>query len=81
MKFQKINYKYNLINNVRLLISALLHMTKPCGTAHRDIFFRNLMKENRNQIPFTILRLIWNQTDVRLVPNQSENGESNLIFV
>ena len=30
---------------------------------------------------FSILRLIWNQTDVRLVPNQSENGKYNLISV
>ena len=43
--------------------------------------FRNLIKSNRNQIVFTIFRLIWNQTDVRLVPNQSANGKYNLISV
>ena len=26
-------------------------------------------------------RLIWNQTDVRLIPNQSENGVYNLVYV
>ena len=30
---------------------------------------------------FTIFRLIWNQTDIRLVPKQSENGNYNLISV
>ena len=40
---------------------------------------RNLIKSNRNQIVFTICRLIWNQTGVRLVPNQSKNGKYNLI--
>ena len=45
---------------------------------HREIF-RNLIKSNRNQIVFTIFRLIWNQTDVLLVPDQSENGEYNLL--
>ena len=47
---------------------------------HTEKYFRNLIKSTRNQIVFTILRLIWNQTDVRLVLNQSENGEYNLIL-
>ena len=34
---------------------------------------RNLIKSNRNQNAFSIFRLICNQTDVRLVPNQSKN--------
>ena len=42
-------------------------------------YFQNLIKATRNQIVFTTFRLIWNQTDVRLVPNQSENGKYNLI--
>ena len=43
-------------------------------------FFRNLVKSTRNQIAFTIFRLICIQTDiVRLDPNQSENGKCNLI--
>ena len=32
-----------------------------------------------NQIVFTTFWLIWNWTDVRLVPNQSKNGKYNLI--
>ena len=40
---------------------------------------RNLIKSTRNQIVFTILRLIWHQMDVRLVPNQSKNFKYNLI--
>ena len=43
--------------------------------------FRNLMKSNWNQILVTIFLLIWNQTDVRLIPNQSENSNYNLISV
>ena len=41
--------------------------------------FWNIIKLARNQIVFTILRLIWIQTDFRLDPNQSENGKYNLI--
>ena len=48
---------------------------------HTDKSFRNLIKSNQNQIVCTIFRLIWNQTDVRLVPNQLENGTYNLITV
>ena len=42
---------------------------------------RNLIKSTRNQIVFTMYRLIWNQTNVRLNPNQSEKGKYNLISV
>ena len=48
---------------------------------YRQKCFRNLIKSNRNQIVFTIFRLIWNETGVRLVPNQSENGKYNFISV
>ena len=48
---------------------------------HTETFFRNLIKPNRNHIVITIFRLIWNQTDVRLVPNQSQDGKYNLISV
>ena len=41
--------------------------------------FRNIDKSNRNQIVFTIIQSIWNQMDIRLVPNQSENGKYNQI--
>ena len=34
---------------------------------HTDKSFRNLIESNRNQILFTMHRLIWNQTDVRLL--------------
>ena len=44
-------------------------------------FFRNLIKSTRNQIVFTIFRLIWIQMDARLNPNQSKNCEYNLIWV
>ena len=39
-----------------------------CIGAHTQI---NLIKSTWNQIVFTIFQLIWNQTDVCLVPNQS----------
>ena len=42
---------------------------------------RNLIKSTQTQIEITTFRLIWNQTDDRLVPNQSENGKYNLISV
>ena len=52
-----------------------LSRTRP--RMHTEKSFRNLVKSNRNQIVFTIFRLIWNQ----MVPNQSENGKWNLISV
>ena len=48
---------------------------------HMEKYFRKLIKSNRNQIVYTIFQLIWNQTDVCFVPNQSEGGEYNLIPV
>ena len=44
-------------------------------------YFPNLVKSNRNQIVLTVFLLIWNQIDVRLDPDQSENGKYNLILV
>ena len=46
-----------------------------------DKSFRNLIYSNRNQIVFTMHRLIWNikRTCPFDVPNQSENGEYNLL--
>ena len=41
--------------------------------------FQNLIKSTRNQIVFIISQLFWNQTEVLLFPNQSENGKYNLI--
>ena len=49
----------------------------PC--IHTEKSFRSLIKSTRNQIVFTIFRMILNQTNVRLVPNQSENGKYNLV--
>ena len=40
---------------------------------HTEKCFRNLFKSNRNRIVFTMHWLIWYQTDVLLVPNQSED--------
>ena len=48
-------------------------------TIHTEKSFHNIIKSTRNQIVLTIFRLIWNQTDVRLVQNHSENGKYNLI--
>ena len=45
------------------------------------IYFWYLIKSNWNQNVFTILRFMWNQTDVRLVPDQSESPKYNLISV
>ena len=42
-------------------------------------FYSWLIKHD--QIAFTTFRLIWNQTKLFLVTNQSENGEYNLILV
>ena len=41
---------------------------------------KNLIKSTRNRIVFTILRLIWIQTDVRSDSNLSENGKYSLIL-
>ena len=45
--------------------------------------FPNLIKSTRNQIVFTIFRLIWNSkwTCLFAIPNQSENDKYNLISV
>ena len=48
---------------------------------HTEKSRQNLIKSTRNQIVFTIFRLIWMQTDVYLVPYQPKNGKYNLISV
>ena len=48
---------------------------------HTEKSFRNLIKSNRNQIVFTMHRLILTQKGIRLDPNQSENRKYNLISV
>ena len=72
----------------RKMSTKILHqlrLRRPSGmfklSLHTEKSFRNLIESTRNQIVFTIFLLIWNQTDVRLVPNQSENGKCNLISV
>ena len=52
-----------------------------CGDVHTAKPFRSLVKSSRNQILFTIFRLVLNETDICLVPDQSENGKYNLISV
>ena len=51
-----------------LYLCVLSEMWTQC-LIHADKSFRNLIKLNRNQIIFTMFRLIWNQTDVCLLPN------------
>ena len=46
---------------------------------HTEKLFLNFIKSTRNQIVFTMHRLICLQTDVRLDPNQSGNGKYNMI--
>ena len=48
---------------------------------HTEKSLRNLIKSTRYQIVFTIFRMIWNQTEVRFVPNQSVHGKYNQISV
>ena len=57
----------------------MIKRNKKCE--HTEKSFRNLIKSNRNQIVLTIFRLIWNETDVLLVSNQSVHSKYNLISV
>ena len=65
--------------NTKEKLRQATHHSQSIVRTHTGKSFRNLIKSNRNQILYTIFQLIWNQTDVRLVPNQSENGKYNLI--
>ena len=50
-----------------------VHIWRVYSTVPRlytENLFRYLIESNRNHIVFTISRLIWNQTDLRFVPNQ-----------
>ena len=67
--------------NVAPILAWLKASDWSSGLALTENYFRNLVKPTRNQIVFTIFRLTLNQTDVRLVPKQSENGKYNLISV
>ena len=70
------NKTYTRVNSMEPFTQGVLFNTEKA-----EKYFRNLIKSNRDQIAYTIFRLIWNQTDVRLVPNRSENGKYNLILV
>ena len=61
----------------KITITVLVHII----IRHWCKCFWKLVKSNRNQIVFIIFRLIWYQTAVRVVPNESENGKYNLILV
>ena len=67
-----------VIKNMRYCSTCLYFLIYK-SISHTEKSFRNLLKSNRNQTVVTVFRLIWIQTDVRLVPNQSENGNYNLI--
>ena len=62
-----------------LLYAALEILSDEFYIIQKDKSFPNPIKSTRNQIVYTIFRLIWIQVDVRLDPNQSENGKYNLI--
>ena len=48
---------------------------------HTEILTSSSCQINRNQIAFSIYRLILNQTKIRLIPNQSANDKYNIIWV
>ena len=56
-------------------------MPRDARYSDTDKSYRSLINSNWNQIIFIIFRLIWKQTDVPLVPKQSDNGKYNLISV
>ena len=78
-------YSSSFFNSLHLHFMILFHPLILVDflryTLRTEKYFRNLIKSNWNQIVFTSLWLIWNQTDFRLYPNQSENGKYNLISV
>ena len=68
---------WRLQSSVRVTHGATVHLS----ATHTEKTFWNLVNSNRNQIVFTIFRLIWNQKDVCLVLNHLKNGKYNLISV
>ena len=62
-------------------VTEPIHKHNQGNAIHTAKYFPNLVKSIRNQIVFTIFRLIWYQTDVRLILIQSQNGKYNLISV
>ena len=73
--------KCHLIHIKDLLTPKSTQNKQDIFPVHTEESFQNLIESNRNQFVFTIFRLIWIQTDVRLVTNQPENGKYNLISV
>jgi len=78
-RMMKVELSKRLIKNILILLILALKVWFIITMLHTEKSFRNLVKSTRNQIVFTIFRLIWNQTDVRLVQNQSEDAKYNLI--
>ena len=68
-------YKFMWIKSLNNQVNNGIFHQQP----HTEKSFRNLIKSTRNQIVFTIFRLIWIQTNFRLDLNQSKNGKYNLI--
>ena len=85
----KVGPQLGSIMSTSASISKLLPQSKVCrvssigiqGSVHTENLFPNLIESKRIRIVFTMHRLISNQTDVRVVPNQSENGKYNLFSV
>ena len=86
--YEEISYSANTTNNAP--VNTKLHDARTICIIisgrwpierYTEKSFRNLINSNWNQIVYTIFRLIWNQTDFRLVTNQSKNGKYNLISV
>ena len=64
--------------HVRMMIVA---ESRNGQSIHAEKSFQNIIESTRNQIVFTIFRLILIQTEsVRLDRNQFENGKYNLIW-
>ena len=71
----KMGFLFPSITNSSPGRAPFIHVPQNTG---REIF-SNCIESNRDQIVFTIFRLIWNQINVCLDPNQSQNGKYNLI--
>ena len=67
------------LQKMRAVSHAPAHFCGAIIGTHTGKYFPNLIKSTRNQIVLIIFQLIWIRTDVRLDPNQSENGKYNLI--
>ena len=68
-----------IVITIQILFDRTRIVDNKMFVVHTEKSFRNLTKSTRNQIVFNISRLDWNQTDIRLVQNQSVHGKYNLI--